>query len=124
MALYNTYLYIIICYYHKPHYQIFIVNFFSKTAFLLIKLLIFLISKLAISVAFSVIYILTVEIFPTRMRATLLSVCSMIGRVGSMVAPQVMLLVRKMSHYIMSQRSDYERPVKSRLCQCRIKYPI
>lgn len=68
--------------------------------FLLIKLSIFLISKLAISVAFCVIYMLTVEIFPTRMRATLLSVCSMIGRVGSMLAPQTTLLTEYFGSYV------------------------
>lgn len=87
-----------IYYYYKPYYLIVIfwhrcLFFFFKTALLLIKLLIFLISKLAISIAFCIIYMLTVEIFPTRMRATLLSVCSMIGRIGSMLAPQTTLLV-------------------------------
>ncbi|XP_050537515.1 solute carrier family 22 member 21-like isoform X2 [Daktulosphaira vitifoliae] len=57
-----------------------------------VKLSIFLISKLAISVAFSVVYMLTVEIFPTNMRAILLSLCSMLGRFGSMLAPQTTLL--------------------------------
>lgn len=51
-------------------------------------------SKLGISVAFTVVYMLTAEIFPTQMRATLLAMCSMIGRIGSMLAPQTTLLVR------------------------------
>ncbi|XP_025207592.1 solute carrier family 22 member 5-like [Melanaphis sacchari] len=67
---------------------------------LLIKLLIFLINKLAISIAFCIIYLLTVEIFPTRMRATLLSVCSMIGRIGSMLAPQTTLLAEYFGNYV------------------------
>ncbi|XP_027842262.1 solute carrier family 22 member 21-like [Aphis gossypii] len=58
----------------------------------LIKLSLFLVSKLAISIAFCIIYMLTAEIFPTRMRATMMSMCSMLGRIGSMLAPQATLL--------------------------------
>lgn len=52
-----------------------------------------MISKLAIAVAFDVVYIQTAEIFPTSMRATMLSLCSMFGRIGSMLAPQITLVV-------------------------------
>ncbi|XP_025207596.1 solute carrier family 22 member 21-like [Melanaphis sacchari] len=66
-------------------------NLMSGELFL-IKLLLFLVSKLAISIAFCIIYMLTAEIFPTRMRATMMSMCSMLGRIGSMLAPQATLL--------------------------------
>ncbi|VVC31716.1 Hypothetical protein CINCED_3A018320 [Cinara cedri] len=66
----------------------------------LVKLSLFMFSKVAISVAFSIIYILTAEIFPTWMRATALSMCSMIGRVGSMLAPQTTLLGEYFGNYM------------------------
>jgi OCT family organic cation transporter-like MFS transporter 4/5 len=60
----------------------------------MVKLSVFMVSKLAIAVAFSIVYMLTTEIFPTQMRATMVSMCSMLGRIGSMLAPQTTLLVR------------------------------
>lgn len=57
-----------------------------------IGLVLFLLSKLTITMSFGTLYIYTVEIFPTNLRQTLLSACSMIGRVGSMIAPQTPLL--------------------------------
>lgn len=36
----------------------------------------------------------TAEMFPTEIRHSLLGICSMFGRIGSMVAPQTPLLVR------------------------------
>lgn len=44
--------------------------------------------------SFGTLYIYTVEIFPTNLRQSLLSVCSMFGRIGSMVAPQTPLLAK------------------------------
>ncbi|XP_060853178.1 solute carrier family 22 member 4-like [Rhopalosiphum padi] len=64
----------------------------TSVEFFLIRLTLFLVSKLAISIAFCIIYMLTAEIFPTRMRATMMSMCSMLGRIGSMLAPQATLL--------------------------------
>ncbi|XP_049544767.1 organic cation transporter protein-like isoform X1 [Anopheles darlingi] len=57
-----------------------------------VRLVLFLLSKLTITMSFGTLYIYTVEIFPTNLRQTLLSACSMIGRVGSMIAPQTPLL--------------------------------
>ncbi|XP_053679243.1 organic cation transporter protein-like [Anopheles nili] len=54
----------------------------------------FLISKMTISFSFGVLYIYTAEIFPTNLRQSLLSMCSMIGRLGSIVAPQMPLLAK------------------------------
>lgn len=42
--------------------------------------------------AFVIVYIYTTELFPTELRHSLLGFCSMFGRIGSMVAPQVPLL--------------------------------
>lgn len=58
-----------------------------------LRLLLFLIGKFAITASFNILYVYTTEIFPTNMRNGLMSTCSMIGRVGSMLAPQTPLLV-------------------------------
>uniref|UniRef100_A0A182FS48 Major facilitator superfamily (MFS) profile domain-containing protein n=1 Tax=Anopheles albimanus TaxID=7167 RepID=A0A182FS48_ANOAL len=52
----------------------------------------FLLSKMAISLSFSTLYIYTAEIFPTSLRQSFISFCSMVGRFGSMLAPQMPLL--------------------------------
>lgn len=44
--------------------------------------------------SFGTLYIYTVEIFPTNLRQSLLSTCSMFGRIGSMIAPQTPLLAK------------------------------
>uniref|UniRef100_A0A182QUL1 Major facilitator superfamily (MFS) profile domain-containing protein n=1 Tax=Anopheles farauti TaxID=69004 RepID=A0A182QUL1_9DIPT len=59
-----------------------------------LKLILFLLSKLSITMSFGTLYIYTVEIFPTNLRQSLLSTCSMFGRIGSMVAPQTPLLAK------------------------------
>ena len=53
----------------------------------------YLIGKVAISGAFGVVYMFTAEIFPTKLRTSLLGLCSMVGRLGSMLAPLTPLLV-------------------------------
>lgn len=58
-----------------------------------LKLLLFLIGKFAISVSFLMTYVFTTELFPTNLRHRCLGMCSMFGRIGSMVAPQTPLLV-------------------------------
>lgn len=59
-----------------------------------LKLGVFLVAKCAITVSFTVLYVYTAEIYPTNMRNGLMSTCSTIGRIGSMLAPQTPLLVR------------------------------
>lgn len=59
-----------------------------------LQLTLFLIGKLSITASFQVLYFFTSEIFPTNLRNSLLSFCSMVGRVGSMVAPQTPLLAK------------------------------
>ncbi|XP_045498927.1 organic cation transporter protein-like isoform X1 [Colias croceus] len=54
--------------------------------------LLYLVGKIAITQAFSGIYMYTSELFPTHARHSLLGFCSMVGRVGSIVAPQMPLL--------------------------------
>ncbi|XP_069690614.1 organic cation transporter protein-like [Periplaneta americana] len=59
-----------------------------------LKLIIFLAGKFAITVAFTVVYVFTAELFPTELRHTMLGTCSMVGRVGSIIAPQSPLLAQ------------------------------
>ncbi|KAK4883410.1 hypothetical protein RN001_006729 [Aquatica leii] len=58
-----------------------------------IRLLIYLTSKFGITMTVSGLYIITNEMFPTSMRQTLLSICSMFGRIGNVLAPQLFLLM-------------------------------
>lgn len=57
-------------------------------------LVVFLSGKLFVTVSYMTIYIYTAEMFPTSSRHSAFAVCSMFGCVGSMLAPQVPLLVR------------------------------
>lgn len=59
-----------------------------------LRMAVFLVAKCAITVSFTVVYVYTAEIYPTNMRNGLMSTCSTIGRIGSMLAPQTPLLVR------------------------------
>lgn len=56
----------------------------------------FMAGKFAVSMVFAIIYLYTVEQTPTNIRNTILNTCSMIGRIGSMVAPFVVILVRSL----------------------------
>lgn len=55
--------------------------------------IIFFTAMCATSSAFAILYIFSAEIWPTAMRNTLMNICSMIGRLGSMLAPLTTLLV-------------------------------
>ncbi|GJQ83491.1 hypothetical protein Trydic_g19283 [Trypoxylus dichotomus] len=59
-----------------------------------LKLLLFLLGKFFVTISYTVLYMYTTEMFPTNLRHSLLATCSMFGRFGSMVAPQIPLLVR------------------------------
>ncbi|XP_013141700.1 PREDICTED: organic cation transporter protein-like [Papilio polytes] len=67
------------------------ITFVPKTMPWLATLL-YLLGKIAITQAFSGIYMYTSELFPTHARHSLLGFCSMVGRIGSIVAPQMPLL--------------------------------
>lgn len=53
----------------------------------------FSIGMMAASSTLAIVYVFTAEIWPTAQRNTLMNICSMIGRIGSMVAPLAILLV-------------------------------
>ncbi|XP_037720616.1 organic cation transporter protein [Drosophila subpulchrella] len=59
-----------------------------------LQLVLFLIGKLTITASFQVLYFFASEIYPTNLRNSLLSFCSMMGRFGSMLAPQTPLLAK------------------------------
>uniref|UniRef100_H2RVK8 Solute carrier family 22 member 21 n=1 Tax=Takifugu rubripes TaxID=31033 RepID=H2RVK8_TAKRU len=49
-------------------------------------------AKFAVTVAFSIVYGYTVELYPTVLRTTALGSCSMMGKIGSIVAPYFIYL--------------------------------
>ncbi|XP_021942807.1 organic cation transporter protein-like isoform X1 [Zootermopsis nevadensis] len=59
-----------------------------------VRMLLFLMGKFSITISFTVVYVYTTEMFPTELRNSLLGVCAMVGRIGSMIAPQTPLLER------------------------------
>ncbi|KAJ0183568.1 hypothetical protein K1T71_001544 [Dendrolimus kikuchii] len=52
----------------------------------------YFVGKLAITFAFNSVYVFTAELFPTDARSSALAACSLVGRVGSILAPQTPLL--------------------------------
>ena len=52
-----------------------------------------MIGKFFASAAYATIYMYSTEMFPTSIRNSCMGACSMMARVGSMVAPQIINLV-------------------------------
>lgn len=57
-------------------------------------------AKFAVTIAFSVVYGYTVELYPTVLRTTALGSCSMMGKIGSIVAPYFIYLRKCIYSYI------------------------
>lgn len=53
----------------------------------------YVIGKLLITIAFTCLYIFTLEVFPTNLRHRLFSVVAVIGRIGSILTPLTPLLI-------------------------------
>lgn len=85
--------------------------------------LLYLAGKVAITQAFSGIYMYTSELFPTHARHSLLGFCSTVGRVGSIVAPQMPLLVRilHLTTYTVCGEVDTNRCVSCYQVSFRLK---
>lgn len=58
------------------------------------KTICYVIGKLLITIAFTCLYIYTVEVFPTTLRHRFFSICSVVGRIGSIIAPLTPLLIQ------------------------------
>ncbi|KAJ8979458.1 hypothetical protein NQ317_006772 [Molorchus minor] len=58
------------------------------------SLSVYLIGKFGATAAFTNLYVVTSEIFPTTMRQSFMGTCSTFGRLGSMIAPQTPLLAK------------------------------
>lgn len=71
-----------------------ILSTFVPTNYTLAIRIIFFIGMCATSSGFGILYVFSAEIWPTNMRNTLMNLCSMMGRFGSMLAPIAILLVR------------------------------
>ncbi|KAK5650232.1 hypothetical protein RI129_001261 [Pyrocoelia pectoralis] len=65
---------------------------FIPKDFYWLRLCTYLLGKSFSAIDVSLIYTIASEMFPTTLRNSLVSVCSMFGRIGSMVAPQIPLL--------------------------------
>ncbi|XP_032678535.1 organic cation transporter protein-like [Odontomachus brunneus] len=72
------------------------IQFIPKGGSSYAPLLLYMAGKLCITIAFATIYIYTTELFPTTMRHSLLGICSMTGRIGSILSPQTPLLAQIM----------------------------
>lgn len=57
------------------------------------KTVFYVIGKLLITIAFSCLYIFTIEVFPTSLRHRFFSICSIVGRLGSILTMSTPLLI-------------------------------
>lgn len=53
----------------------------------------YLVAKASISCTYNSIYVYSAEMWPTNIRTTVLNFCSMIGKIGPMIAPMAAILV-------------------------------
>ncbi|KAJ1519978.1 hypothetical protein ONE63_004210 [Megalurothrips usitatus] len=57
-----------------------------------LQVTVYMLGKFAITISFIVVYIITAEMFPTKVRQSMVSYGSTFGRIGSILAPQTPLL--------------------------------
>ncbi|KAL4709495.1 hypothetical protein ACJJTC_007226 [Scirpophaga incertulas] len=67
---------------------------FIPSDFLTLRLVLYLLGKFGISLVFSCLYLYTSELYPTQYRHSLLAFSSMIGRIGSVIAPLTPVLMK------------------------------
>ena len=53
-----------------------------------------MIGRLSVSASWQILYLWTIELLPTTVRATVLATCMLVGRLGGSVAPIIYDLVR------------------------------
>lgn len=75
---------------NKKLYNLFILE--SHVA----SLSVYLLGKFGATISFTVVYVITSEMFPTNLRQSFMGMCSTFGRLGSMLAPQTPFLVRQL----------------------------
>lgn len=66
----------------------------------LASLLVYLIGKCSVTIAFSIVYVYSTEQFPTSLRHSTMNVCYSIGTIGSILAPFTMVLVSSFKNII------------------------
>lgn len=59
-----------------------------------VVLIFYMIGKASVTLAFALVYIYTAEMWPTNLRTSIMNTCSMVGRIGSMISPLIVILVR------------------------------
>lgn len=64
-----------------------------------LQIVLFLVSKLMITISFNILYVYSAEMYPTELRLSLFGLSSIIGRTGSIVAPQTVLLQQYVSRH-------------------------
>ncbi|XP_076685466.1 solute carrier family 22 member 4 [Andrena cerasifolii] len=72
------------------------IQFVPTGSWTFLPLILYMGGKWCITMSFSTIYIYTAELFPTNLRHSLLGICSMTGRMGSILSPQTPLLAQIM----------------------------
>lgn len=77
------------------------------SSFSVMSITLFFIGKCFITVSFAGLYVYTTELWPTNLRHSIMSLCSTIGRVGSMFAPLAPLLVREMKAFCFCEEISY-----------------
>lgn len=58
------------------------------------SLLVYVAGKFCVTIAFSIVYVYSAELFPTSLRHCVMNACLTIGTLGSILAPFITLLVR------------------------------
>ncbi|XP_033124176.1 organic cation transporter protein-like [Anneissia japonica] len=74
------------------------VNIWIPSSFVELRTATAMIGKFFITSAFSIVYIYTVELFPTDIRTFGLGFCSSVSRVAGVLAPQILFLQKLWTH--------------------------
>lgn len=78
----------------KFNMYIFITGLYSAS------LAIYLVGKYSIAMVMTSVYVYTAELYPTKYRHSLFAFSSMMGRIGSIIAPLTPAFVRRLYYYL------------------------